>query len=63
MTIQILLCQVSYRRRSVGNLAGGHRAQVDAVVEFFEGFVKIQGVQQYLWRAVDQNGEVVDVFL
>jgi putative transposase len=25
--------------------------------------VKIQGVQQYLWCAVDQDGEVVDVFL
>jgi putative transposase len=25
--------------------------------------VKIQGKQQYLWRAVDQYGEVVDVFL
>ena len=28
-----------------------------------EVFVKIQGKQQYLWRAVDQDGEVVDVFL
>jgi putative transposase len=27
-----------------------------------EVFVKIQGVQHYLWRAVDQDGEVVDVF-
>ena len=26
-------------------------------------FVKIQGEQHYLWRAVDQDGEVVDVFL
>ncbi len=25
--------------------------------------MKIQGVQHYLWRAVDQDGEVVDVFL
>jgi putative transposase len=25
--------------------------------------VKIQGKQYYLWRAVDQDGEVVDVFL
>jgi putative transposase len=25
--------------------------------------VNIQGKQQYLWRAVDQDGEVVDVFL
>ena len=28
-----------------------------------EVFVKIKGKQQYLWRAVDQDGEVVDVFL
>ena len=26
-------------------------------------FVKIDGKHQYLWRAVDQDGEVVDVFL
>ena len=28
-----------------------------------EVFVKIRGVQHYLWRAVDQDGEVLDVFL
>ena len=28
-----------------------------------EVLVKINGKQQYLWRAVDQEGEVVDVFL
>ena len=28
-----------------------------------EVFVKIQGKQQYLWRAVDQDGEVIDVFI
>ena len=28
-----------------------------------EVFVKINGKQRYLWRAVDQNAEVVDVFL
>ena len=28
-----------------------------------EAFVKINGKQHYLWRAVDQDGEVVDVFL
>jgi hypothetical protein len=25
--------------------------------------VKINGKQHYLWRAIDQEGEVVDVFL
>ena len=28
-----------------------------------EVFIKINGVQPYLWRAVDQDGDVVDVFL
>jgi putative transposase len=28
-----------------------------------EVFVKVNGKQHYLWRAVDQDGEVVDVFL
>ena len=28
-----------------------------------EVFVKINGEQHYLWRAVDQDGEVVDVYL
>jgi putative transposase len=28
-----------------------------------EVFVKIRGQQKYLWRAIDQDGEVVDVFL
>ena len=43
-------------------LRRAHRGYGDT---FFidEVFVKIQGAQQYLWRAVDQDGEVVDVFL
>jgi putative transposase len=28
-----------------------------------EVFIKINGTQHYLWRAVDQDGEVVDVVL
>lgn len=28
-----------------------------------EVFVKIRGKQHYLWRAIDQDGEVVDVYL
>ena len=28
-----------------------------------EVFVKIDGIQHYLWRAVHQDGEVVDVYL
>ncbi|MFT7177292.1 MAG: putative transposase [Halioglobus sp.] len=39
-----------------------HRGYSDT---FFidEVFVKINGKQHYLWRAVDQDGEVVDVYL
>jgi len=28
-----------------------------------EVFVKIDGIQHYLWGAVDQGGEIIDVFL
>lgn len=29
----------------------------------YEVFIKINGKQHYMWRAVDQDGEVVDVFV
>jgi putative transposase len=43
-------------------LKRSHRGYGDT---FFidEVFVKINGKQHYLWRAVDQDGEVVDVYL
>jgi len=28
-----------------------------------ELFVKIQGLQQYLWRAVDEDGDVLDILV
>ena len=28
-----------------------------------EGFVTIQGERQYLWRAVDQDGDVIDILV
>jgi len=43
-------------------LRGAHQGYGDTFF-FDEVFVKIQGKQLYLWRAVDQDGEVVDVFL
>jgi len=48
--------------RFARNLRRKHQGYGDT---FFidEVFVKIQGKQHYLWRAVDQDGEVVDVFL
>ena len=26
-------------------------------------FVKIQGRQQYLWRAVDEDGDIIDILV
>ena len=47
-----------YTRRLKRNHRGyGDTFYIDEV------FVKINGKQYYLWRAVDQDGEVVDVFL
>ena len=39
-----------------------HRGYGD-VFYIDEVFVRINGKQHYLWRAVDQDGEVVDVYL
>ena len=46
----------------VARLKRKHRGYGDT---FFidEVFIKIDGKQHYLWQAVDQDGEVVDVFL
>ena len=48
----------SYTRR----LKQKHRGYGDTFY-IDEVFVKINGKQYYLWRAVDQDGEVVDVYL
>ena len=40
-----------------------HRSEFGDIFFIDRVFVKIQGRQHYLWRAVDQDGEVVDVFL
>ena len=47
-----------YARR----LKRSHRSYGDTFY-IDEVFVKINGRQHYLWRAVDQDGEVVDVYL
>ena len=47
-----------YARR----LRRGHRGYGDTVF-MDEVFVRIRGQYRYLWRAVDQDGEVVDVLL
>ena len=46
----------------VGRLKRKHRGYGDTFY-IDEVFVKINGKQHYLWRAVDQDGEVVDVYL
>ena len=43
-------------------LKRSHRGYGDAFY-IDEVFVKIKGKQHYLWRAVDQDGEVVDVYM
>ena len=45
-----------------GTLYRKHRGYGDTFY-IDEVFVRINGKQHYLWRAVDQDGEVVDVFL
>jgi putative transposase len=53
---------IKFGAKYVKRLKRKHRGYGDT---FFidEVFVKINGKQHYLWRAVDQDGEVVDVFL
>jgi putative transposase len=46
-----------YHRFNLSHRGYGDTFYIDEV------FVKINGKQQYLWRAVDQDGEVVDVYL
>ena len=47
-----------YARR----LKRNHRGYVDTIF-IDEVFIKINGKQHYLWRAVDQDGEIVDMYL
>lgn len=48
--------------RYAHRLRRGYRGYSDAVF-MDEAFVRIRGQSQYLWRAVDQDWEVVDVLL
>ena len=58
----IRLWCIKFGPQYAGRLKRQHRGFGDT---FFvdEVFVKIRGKQHYLWRAVDQDGDVVDVFL
>jgi putative transposase len=58
----IRLWCIKFGPKYANRLRRKHRGYGDA---FFidEIFIRIDGRQHYLWRAVDQDGEVVDVFL
>jgi putative transposase len=58
----IRLWCIKFGPRYARRLKRRHQGYCDT---FFidEVFVKIRGKQHYLWRAVDQDGEVIDVFL
>ena len=58
----IRLWCIKFGRIYVRRLKRRHKGYGDTFY-IDEVFVKINGKQQYLWRAVDQDGEVVDVFL
>lgn len=54
--------QLGYGALYARRLKRIHRGYGDTLF-IDEVFVKINNVQHYLWRAVDQDGEVVDVYL
>ncbi len=58
----IRLWCIKFGTRYARRLKQRHRGYGDTF-HIDEVFVKIRGVQHYLWRAVDQDGEVVDVYL
>ena len=58
----IRLWCIKFGARYARRLKRRHRGYGDTFY-IDEVFVKINGKQQYLWRAVDQDGEVVDVYL
>ena len=58
----IRLWCIKFGKRYARRLKHRHHGYVDTFY-IDEVFVKINGKQQYLWRAVDQDGEIVDVFL
>lgn len=58
----IRLWRIKFGAKYARRLKQRHREFGDTVY-IDEVFVMINGKQRYLWRAVDQDGEVVDVFL
>ena len=58
----IRLWCIKFGHRYARRLKRRHQGYGDTIY-IDEVFVKINGKQHYLWRAVDQDGEIVDVFL
>ena len=58
----IRLWCIKFGRRYARRLKRRHQGYGDTFY-IDEVFVKINGKQLYLWRAVDQEGDVIDVFL
>ena len=58
----IRLWCIKFGRRYARRLKRRHQGYGDTFY-IDEVFVKINGKQHYLWRAVDQEGEIIDVFL
>ena len=58
----IRLCCIKFGAIYARRLKQKHQGYGDT---FFidEVFVRIKGKQHYLWRAIDQEGEVLDVYL
>jgi len=62
LTVPIRLWCIKFGARYAKRLKRRHQGYGDTFY-IDEIFVKINGKQHYLWRAVDQDGEVVDVYL
>ncbi len=58
----IRLWCIKFGAKYAGRLKRRHQGYGDTFY-IDEVFVKINGKQHYLWRAVDQDGEVVDILL
>ena len=58
----IRLWCIRFGRNYAGRLQRRHKGYGDTFY-IDEVFVKINGKQPYLWRAVDQEGDVIDVFI
>ena len=52
-----------YRRLRLRRPAEEEASSVRCEMTLDEVFIKMNGVKHYLWRAVDQNGAVIDILV